>query len=688
MSKKTIISATDNTIRKLNVFAKKNKRAKGNLVVTTQKLNFKAKRLAIKDKGDDLYKNKKTVISTNDNIILKLKVLAKKKESVRGKLVVTAKQLAATAKEKESIRRKLEMTAEKLAVTAKEKESVRKKLAVTAGELKLKATQLANLAKEKESIRSRLEITAKKLASTAKEKESVRKKLAVFAQEKENVRRKLVVTAEKLVVVATEKESVRKKLVVVAKQLAILAKEKEDIRKNLVATAKEKESIRRKLKVTAEKLAVTAKEKEGVRRRLAVVAKQLAIIAKEKERTRRRLVVTAKDLEQIRAKNEAMLESIGDGLVATDKNGRILLVNKAFERILGWREWEVQGKLMSTIVPMVDESGKEIPVSERFITKTTAIAATEEGKNNLLLNPKKISEVYYYVCKDKTRFPVAVTVAPVRLNNKIIGAIEIFRDITKEKEIDKAKSEFISLASHQLKTPPTAIKLLTERLLEGKMGKFTQKQEEYISDIHSSNERMIDLINALLNVSRIELGAFSIQVQENDACAIVKSILNEVKSVIDRKQLKLETTYEEKKIILPLDEPLFRIIINNIVVNAIHYTPEGGEIQVLCKTINKGQKFGKKILSENSFVVVISDTGYGIPEEAHDKLFTKFFRADNVRTKLPDGTGLGLYIVKSILDRSGGFIWFTSRENEGSVFYVAIPMTGMRMKDDKKEFID
>jgi PAS domain S-box-containing protein len=467
-----------------------------------------------------------------------------------------------------------------------------------------------------------------------------------------------------------------------ALKLKVLAKGKERVRRKLVVTAKGKERVRRKL-------VVTAKGKERVRRKLAVAAEKLRLKAKQ-------LAVTAKDLENAnivarnaledlgienskvemaRAKEEAILASIGDGLLATDKKGNITLINKTAEKLLGKKSKEVMGKVFSEVILMEDEKGVSIPLKKRPRNMALATSATTADPT------------YYYVRKDKTKFPVAIMVTPVILGGKAIGTIEVFRDITREKEIDKAKSEFISLASHQLKTPPTAIKLLTERLLGGKMGEFTKKQKEYIDDIRSSNQRMIDLVNALLNVSRIELGAFAIRVNKRDVCAIVQSILDELKSVIDKKQLKLKTISRDMNAMLMIDETLFRIVINNLITNAIRYTAEGGEIRVECRVVNKGQLLGGNLLKENCFVVVVSDTGYGIPQGEQSKVFTRFFRADNAREKITDGTGLGLYIVKSILDHSGGLIWFTSRENEGSVFYAAIPMTGMRMKAGEKELI-
>ena len=497
--------------------------------------------------------------------------------------------------------------------------------------------------------------------------------LKILAQRKERIRRRLEVTAKQLTVIAKEKENIRHKLEITAKQLAVTAKERESVRlrlattaKTLAATAKEKENTRSKLVTTAKALAVTAKERESVRLRLVTTAKTLAATAKEKEIIRLRLVQTADDLERSSAKNEAMLGAIGDGLIAVDNDRKIMFLNKVAVDMLGWKTNDLIGKLI-TELPLLDEMGNSVPLNMRPTTMS-------------LKNDKRTAATYYFVRPDKTKFPASITVTPIKINNKTIGMIEVIRDITLEKEIDRAKSEFVSLASHQLKTPPTAIKLLTERLLGGKMGDFTNKQREYLSDIRSSNQRMINIINALLDVSRIELGAFSIKRTENDACALVLTILNESKLMIDEKQLKLKTIFPEKKVILLLDESIFRMIINNLILNAIHYTPRGGGIQVECKEANKGETLGSKLLPDDYFVVVVADTGYGIPQKDQHKLFTKFFRADNARVKQPDGTGLGLYIVKSALENSGGMIWFTSEENKGSIFYAAIPLTGMKAK--------
>ncbi len=476
---------------------------------------------------------------------------------------------------------------------------------------------------------------------------------------------------EKLAVTARGKEDVRRKLAIVAKKLAVTAREKEHVRRKLVITAKQKEDARRKLAVTAKKLAITARKLAAYTTKLEMkdIKKTAELVERVKE-----LELLNKTIDIAMARERSMLLSIGDGLFATDEKGTIVFINKKAEKLLGIKTEEAMGKVYSEIILKENEDSTPISLHQRPIH-----VALVNGTMPIVTQP------LYYVRKNKTRFPVAVTATPIILNERIIGAIEVFRDITQEKAIDRAKSEFISVASHQLKTPATAIKLLSERLLGGKMGKFNAKQKEYFDDIHSSNERTIELVNALLKVSRIELGAYTIKVHQKDACAIVESVLSELKYSIGKKRLKLKIRLPEHPVQLLLDEHIFRIAIGNLVTNAVQYTKEGGQIEVDCKIVKKGVVIGKILTKQEYFVVAVSDTGYGIPLSAQNKVFTKFYRADNAREKHTDGTGLGLYIVKSTLNQAGGLIWFTSRENKGSVFYVAIPMTGMIATDLKKE---
>ncbi len=381
--------------------------------------------------------------------------------------------------------------------------------------------------------------------------------------------------------------------------------------------------------------------------------------------------VTEKD--KLHRQLNGLINNLPEGILIEDEDRKITYVNQDFCKLFGIN------------IPACDLIGNDCNQASQqsknlFINPDEFINRVDD-----LLREKKIQQNDKLLLVDGRVFERDYI--PVFSEFEYLGNMWAYRDITEQQKIEQVKNDIISLASHQLKTPLTAIKLLTERLLGGKMGIFTEKQKEYLDDIQSSNQRMIGLVNALLNVSRIEMGVFSIQVRENDPCIIVENIVDELKPVIDKKKLKLKMISLEKNIILEVDEPLFRMVFSNLVVNAIHYTAEGGEIRIECKVVNKGQALGGKLLEEDCFVIVVSDTGCGISRKQQSKVFTKFFRADNAREKYTNGSGLGLYIAKSILDNSGGSIWFTSRENEGSEFYTAIPLTGMKVKAGKKELI-
>ena len=443
----------------------------------------------------------------------------------------------------------------------------------------------------------------------------------------------------------------------------------------LKTLAKEKEIVRRKLAVTAgrlalktKQLAVTAKEKEHVRRKLVVTAKKLK---KLYEALEKKVFERTKDLAYAKARNEAMIASMGDGLVAVDKEGAILIVNNAFENLVGWKEKDVLGKLLVEVVQREDEAGNIVPFKERILTKilsadTTTAAAADTAA--------AAAADWYYIRKDKTRFPVASIITPFILEGKIIGAVEVFRDITKEKAVDKAKTEFVSLASHQLRTPLSTVNWYAEMLLAGDMGKLNEGQKKYLDEVYHSNQRMVTLVNALLDVSRIELGTFVVEPEPTNVVELARSVMNEQKPQIDKKKIMLFPVFEKNIPSIQADPKLLRMVMQNLLSNAVKYTSEGGKVDISL-SLDKGRE---------NIKIQISDTGYGIPKNQQDKIFTKLFRADNVRDKDTGGTGLGLYIVKSVVENFGGKIWFESQENKGTTFFVTLPSVRIEKRGDIK----
>ena len=369
-------------------------------------------------------------------------------------------------------------------------------------------------------------------------------------------------------------------------------------------------------------------------------------------------------LAEEKAKYEALLASISSGIIVTNEKGHIILVNKAAEVMLGKKSEEMKNKKIYEEVPAFTEKGILINKSERAVNQ-----ALSTGKQQTSL----VGKTYYYKNSEGNLFPVGFMVSPFIWMEKVIGSIVVFRDISYEQGIDKAKTEFVSLASHQLRTPLSTINWYVEMLLDEDAGSLNKEQRDYLKEVEVGNKRMVDLVNSLLNVSRIELGTFAIDPEKTDIRDVFDSVIKELEPQIVQKKMKITKKYDKEITKLNLDQKLIRMVIQNLITNAVKYTPDKGQIKV---EIRKNEK---------ELVVSVKDNGYGIPKKQQDNIFTKMFRADNIKLKDTTGTGLGLYIVKSIIEQSAdGKIWFESIENKGTTFYFTIPLKGMVKKEGNK----
>ncbi|HUC31340.1 MAG TPA: ATP-binding protein [Candidatus Paceibacterota bacterium] len=349
-----------------------------------------------------------------------------------------------------------------------------------------------------------------------------------------------------------------------------------------------------------------------------------------------------------KAKDEAMLVSIGDGLIAVDADAKIIRINSSANRMLGWTDDEMIGKSFFSVVPIEDEQEKPILQKDDPIAISLADGTTITGL------------IYHYIRKDGTKFPVAITVSRVMLNDKIVGAIEVFRDISKEKELDREKNEFISIASHQMRTPLTGIQWVVERFT--KKEKLTPKGKEYLEDIHTSAKQLIGLVDLLLNLSRIEAGRIGTTPEPLEFIGFIKDFLGETVPLRDKKKLKLAFEDHPPELAVITDKSAIRNIVQSLVSNAIEYTQDGGSIAI---TVKK---------SASTFLMTVQDTGIGIPRMEQSHIFEKFVRASNAKLYKTDGTGIGLYIAARSTNLLGGKIWFESEENKGSTFHVELPL--------------
>lgn len=357
------------------------------------------------------------------------------------------------------------------------------------------------------------------------------------------------------------------------------------------------------------------------------------------------------ELKKLQARDESILLSIGEGLIVTDAKHRIVLINDTFERLTGWRNREVIGKKLDQILHR--ESGGKINKNSL-------------NRSGISVDAGAIIKTDWWChCKNKTKFLATSVITPIHIKGKLIGQVEILRDVTKERELDQAKTDFLSLASHQLRTPLSATKWVLEIL--GSDKNSTAKQQEKFRDLVSSNERLIGLVNDLLDVTRIEAGKL-----------LVDKELTNLKELVEGLSISLKTLAFKKKktikIILPpglkrlyCDPILVHEALGNLLNNAINYSPVGSsEIKLEIKE------------RPEDYLISVHNEGVIDPTIAKSNLFSKFVRGTKAASMQPSGSGLGLYITKRVVIANGGTIWFESSPELGTTFYFTLVKTKLR----------
>jgi signal transduction histidine kinase len=229
-------------------------------------------------------------------------------------------------------------------------------------------------------------------------------------------------------------------------------------------------------------------------------------------------------------------------------------------------------------------------------------------------------------------------------------------------KVDGAKTEFVSWASHQLRTPATAVKWRSQAILNDKNDVISDKQRDRVKEIYDSNERMIKLIGNLLNATHIEMGKFKVIIKQVDINALLKEVIKEQQSEIEKRKQIVKVIGAEQIPLINSDPVLLNNIFQNILSNAIKYTPDNGQITCIAK------------IQENKLLFEFKDNGIGIPGAEQKRIFEKTFRASNALEKSPEGNGLGMYIIKGMAKALGGKIWFESKAGEGTTFFVELPL--------------
>ncbi len=360
------------------------------------------------------------------------------------------------------------------------------------------------------------------------------------------------------------------------------------------------------------------------------------------------------NIELVEEKNKinSIISNFIDPVIVLDKDFKINLINPAATSILGLTSDKL-GKRIQTSKKLSFNNFKSV-VNEKFVVEGIEEGHPSEFPVEELIIEKNDQKIIYKI----------ITARVIGMDKKNIGVMKIFQDLTREKNLDKLKTEFISIAAHQLRTPLSAIKWVIKMVADGDAGKLNKEQQELLDRGYKSNERVIGLVNDLLNVSRIEEGRFGYSFKKSSFENILNIVIADLEKNIAKNHIKLVLNKPKKMPKIYMDKDRIVLVMQNLLENAVKYTPEYGKIEVIIET------------KEDVLKVKIKDNGVGIPEKDQEKLFLKFFRASNVVRLQTEGTGLGLFIAKNIIDKHNGKIWMKSEEGKGTTACFSLPLKG------------
>lgn len=350
-------------------------------------------------------------------------------------------------------------------------------------------------------------------------------------------------------------------------------------------------------------------------------------------------------------KTSAIIENLTDGVMLLDNDYRIKIINQAAFDLLKKDKKRIENVNIFDFL-----CNKELD--------PLCTAMKDESNRIKILKSKEVR------LREKIYFELTTVFLKTESEDK--GILVIMHDISRDKLIESLKTEFVSIAAHQLRTPLSSIKWTISMILNGDVGPVNEEQRDFLKKTYESNERMIALINDLLNVSRIEEGRFLYKQEPIQMEDLVKNIINSEAELISLRKIKLE--FNIPSMPLPkvyIDKEKMGLVVQNLLENSIRYTGEGGTIEISLQ---------KK---DNNIVFEIKDSGVGIPKSQYNRVFNKFFRGENVMKMETEGTGLGLYVSKNIVEAHKGKIWFESEENKGTTFFFQIPS----IKEKKEECI-
>jgi PAS domain S-box-containing protein len=355
--------------------------------------------------------------------------------------------------------------------------------------------------------------------------------------------------------------------------------------------------------------------------------------------------------DEVQARVRAVIDATTEGILLIGWDGVMRYHNKRFLDLFGFSEEDIDGRPLASLNAFIDRVFAD-PLDFRRRMVDAAKQHDQVTRFHIKQHYPEVRDLEVYW-------------APVRdREGRDLGRLHAFRDVTRERELDRMKDEFVSLVSHELRTPLTSIKGYVDLLLDGDAGDVSEEQREFLDIVKSNSDRLVMLVNDLLDVSRIEAGRINLRLRPVDIAESINEVASSLQPLLEQKgqSLKLEVPGDLPQV--TADPDRLAQILTNLLSNAHKYTLEGGAVTV------------RAAATDGAVRVDVTDTGVGMTSEELDKLFTKFFRAQHPATQKISGTGLGLTITRSLVERQGGRIWVSSEPAKGSTFSFSVPKDG------------
>jgi len=367
------------------------------------------------------------------------------------------------------------------------------------------------------------------------------------------------------------------------------------------------------------------------------------------------LIDISSRLQLERTQINAMIRSIDDPAIAYSQNFEVILANPALEKLTNLKKEELIGKI---ITPEMANNQK-FSLLVKIIFPSLAPAVLEQQLDTY---PQKV-KVKFFEPQELTL--EIVTTKVIDEKGKVYGFLKVIHNLTREENLRKIQSDFITIAAHQLRTPLSGLNWILDVLSQNETGPLNETQKDLLEKAKAALSESIETVEDLLNAAQIEEGKFGFEFSLNDLEKIIETTLVKFEPIAEKNNIKL-IFYRLKPPLNPIviDPLRIKLVMEILIDNAIKYNVLNGEVRIKLE-----------ILKDRPFVMVsVEDTGIGISEEEKEKVFTKFFRSQKVVKKETLGTGLGLYLAKNIVERHGGKIWFKSEENRGTTFYFTLPL--------------